>query len=80
MSRSTDISNAFKAASVTTSDATVIPATRALWIGGAGNVAVRMAGDGSLVTYSGASAGILPVQVDKVLSTGTTATSILALY
>jgi len=80
MSRSTDISNTYAAAAVTTSDATVIPKTRALWVGVAGNVAVRMAGDGSLVTFTGAAVGILPVQVDKVLSTGTTATTILALY
>ena len=80
MSRSTDISNTYAAAAVTTSDATVIPKTRALWVGVAGNVAVRMAGDGSLVTLTGAAVGILPVQVDKVLSTGTTATTILALY
>ena len=80
MSCSTDISNTYAAAAVTTSDATVIPKTRALWVGVAGNVAVRMAGDGSLVTFTGAAVGILPVQVDKVLSTGTTATTILALY
>ena len=80
MSRSTDISNTYAAAAVTTSDATVIPKTRALWVGVAGNVAVRMAGDGSLVTFTGAAVGIIPVQVDKVLSTGTTATTILALY
>ena len=80
MSRSTDISNAFAAAAVTTSDATVIPKCRALWVGVAGNVAVRHAGDGSLVTYSNVPVGVLPVQVDKVLSTGTTATTMLALY
>ena len=80
MSRSTDISNTFSAASVTPSDATVIPKTRAIWVGVSGNVAVRMAGDGTLVTFTGAPIGVLPVQVDKVLSTGTTATTMLALY
>lgn len=80
MSRSTDISNAYAAAAVTASDATIIPKTRALWVGVTGNVAVRMAGDGSLVTFTAVPVGVLPVQVDKVLSTGTTATTMLALY
>lgn len=80
MSRSTDISNSFSAAAVVPSDTTVIPKTRALWIGVAGNVAVRMAGDGTIVTFTGAPIGVLPVQVDRVLATGTTATTMLALY
>ena len=80
MSRSADISNAARAVAVTPNDTTVIQTTRALWVGVAGNVAVRMAGDGLTITFTGAPIGVLPVQVDKVLSTGTTATTILALY
>jgi hypothetical protein len=48
----------------------------AVWVGGAGNVAVRTE-DGTTVTFTGAQAGtILPVRVSQVLATGTTATAI----
>lgn len=71
---------AWSAAAITKHDTTVFGMTRALYIGGAGDVAVRMK-DGTLPIFVGATAGsILPIQVDKVLSTGTTATSMLALY
>lgn len=80
--RSKDIACAYGGAAVTKSDSTVIPTTRALWIGdissGAG-LAVRMA-NGDLVTLAGVLPGILPLQVDKVLSTGTTVASVIALY
>lgn len=66
---------------VTKSDATVFSQpTRSLWVGGAGNVAVRML-DGTLPIFVGVTAGaLLPVRVDQVLSTGTTATNIVGLY
>lgn len=64
---------------VTPSDSTVLPMTRGLYVGVGGNVAVTDI-NGS-VTYVGVGAGtILPVQVSQVLSTGTTASSIVALY
>lgn len=67
------------AAAVTPSDVTVLPPTTALWVGGAGTVAVQMA-DGTAVTFSGVTAGyLLPVSVTKVKSTGTSGTLILAL-
>jgi hypothetical protein len=78
MGRSTDISSAYGAAAVSTNDTTVIPTTRALYIGTTGNVAVRIGG--SNVTLPTVPVGVLPVQVDKVLSTGTTASNIFALY
>jgi hypothetical protein len=54
--------------------------TRALWIGGAGTLTVNMAGDGNSVLFSGISAGtLLPIQVSRVSSTGTTATLIVGL-
>jgi len=81
--RSTDISSAYGVAAVTKSDSTVIPTTRALWVGdvsSGGGLAVRMA-NGDLVTLAGVTSGqVVPLQVDKVLSTGTTAASIVALY
>lgn len=66
---------------VTKSDATVFSQpTRALWVGGAGDVAVRML-DQTTLTFAAVPAGqLLPIRVDKVLSTGTTATSIVGMY
>lgn len=67
------------ASSVTPSDTTEIRAT-CLFIGGAGNVAVEMAG-GQDVTFNGLAAGTqLFIEVSKVKSTSTTATNILALF
>ena len=54
--------------------------SRALYVGGGGDVKVDMYGSGT-VTFVGVSAGsLLPVRVDRVYSTGTTATSIVALW
>ena len=51
-----------------------------LYIGGAGNVRVLTAGQDD-VTFTGVNAGtFLPVQVIRVYSTNTTATTILALW
>ncbi len=66
---------------VTASDATTYNPTRALWVGGAGNVAVQFSSQDSAVTIVGVPAGtLLPVSVTKVMSTNTTATSIVALW
>lgn len=63
---------------VTKSDVTVLTNVRALYVGGAGDVAVTFA-DGTSATHVGVLAGsVLPVQATKVLSTGTTATNIVA--
>jgi hypothetical protein len=85
----TDLSNrsnnvvdpASNAAAVTPNDSTDLTYTsRALFVGGAGNVAVIMAG-GQTVTFTGVTAGaLLPVRVSRVLSTGTTATTITAVW
>lgn len=66
---------------VTKSDVTVFSQpTRALYVGGAGAVSVRML-DQTTVTFAAVPAGTtLPIRVDKVLSTGTDATSIVGLY
>lgn len=79
MSRSRDISSAYGAVAITPSDSTVIPTTRGVYVGVAGNVAVRMA-NGDLVTFTSAAVGEHSWQVDKVLSTNTTATTMIALY
>ena len=69
------------AASVTPNDgADLATASRALYIGGTGNVAVVTVG-GDTVTFANVpSAAILPVRVARVLATGTTATNIVALW
>ncbi len=67
------------AVAVTPNDSTVIPITRALYIGTTGNINVRMA-DEQVLVFSNVPVGIFPIQVDKVLSTSTTASNIVALY
>lgn len=72
--------SARRAAAVTLSDSAILENTRALYIGGAGNLKVTMV-EGGDVTFSGLNAGtILPIQVTKAYSTGSTATNIIALY
>ena len=70
------------AAAVTLSDSTVLtPTPRALYIGSGGDVVVTMAADGTDVTFANVPTGTkLPVRVSKVKATGTTASSIVALY
>lgn len=66
---------------ITKSDVTVLePPARAIYVGGTGDVAVRMSGDQTTPIFVGVPAGtVLPISVDKVLSTGTSATSIVGL-
>jgi len=65
---------------VTPSDATVLNC-RALWVGGAGNVAITASRDSAAVTLSGVPAGtVLPISASKVMATNTTATLIVALF
>lgn len=77
---SREISSAAGSVSVTESDTTVYdPPGRAVWVGGAGNLAVRMAGDESTPTFVGVQAGtMLSICVDQVLA-ATTATDIVLL-
>lgn len=69
------------ASQVTPSDAAdlaILP--RALYVGQAGNIALRMAG-GQDVTFQNLPAGsLLPVRPARVLATGTTASGIVALW
>lgn len=67
------------AVAITASDATIIPVTRALYVGTTGNIAVRMA-DGQEVTFKTVPVGVFPIQVDMVKSTATTAAEMFALY
>jgi hypothetical protein len=78
---------------ITASDTTDLPTTRAIYVGGTGDIAIVMpdhnlalgasaaAAQAVDVVFSNVSAGtILPVQAVRVLSTGTTATNLVALY
>lgn len=68
------------AAAVTPNDSTDLANTsRALSIGAAGTIAVDMVGIGDNVSLT-VEAGILPLCVTRVRSTGTTATGIVALW
>lgn len=71
----------FHAASVTPSDSNELTnASRALYVGGDGDLRVKMAG-GETVTFSGVVAGtLLPFRVRQVFSTSTTATNIVAVW
>lgn len=68
------------AAAVTPSDTTNLTKNSdALFIGGAGNIAVVMA-DGSTATFDAVPAGtVLPISVSRVNATNTTATLIISL-
>lgn len=70
------------AAAVTPADgANLANPAMALYVGGAGNVKVDTVGGQTGVTFTGVTAGsVLPIQVTKVYATGTTATTIVALY
>lgn len=71
---------------VTPADATDLPfaiqpmGTRALYVTGAGNVAVNLAGGGTAVLTGLVAGQIVIISVTRILATGTTATGILALY
>lgn len=53
--------------------------TRAIYVGGSGNLAVTM-WDGGNITFSGLPAGaLLPIRVSAILNSGTTATNVIGL-
>lgn len=81
--------SALNAFTITKSDTTVFPSqpntsgvcvTKAVYVGGAGDVAVTMAG-GQIVIFVGVPAGtILPISISQLRSTNTSATSCLGLW
>ena len=70
---------AANAVAVTPSDSVDLAyVTRALYVGGAGDVSVQM---GATVSFIGVQAGsVLPIRVSRVNAAGTTATGIVALW
>jgi hypothetical protein len=72
---------AANAAAVTPHDGTNLSTTtRALWVGGAGDVAVEMLGSGTIVLAGIPAGTLLPIRVTRVNSTNTDATDIVALW
>lgn len=66
---------------ITPSDSTDLAnVSRAIYVGGAGNIVVTPAGGGSNVTLTVVAGAVLPIRVSRVLSTGTTATGLVNLY
>ena len=80
MATSKNIAAAADAVSVTAGSTITKTPTRALYIGSAGNIKVKMA-SGNDATLTGLVAGsIYPFAVTYVYSTSTTASGIVALY
>jgi hypothetical protein len=68
------------AATITPADSDLDDVTRAVYVGGAGDLAVQMLG-GEIVTFVAVPAGsLLPIRVKQIRSTNTTATSIVSLF
>jgi hypothetical protein len=74
--------SARNAAVVTPNDSTDLGnVTRGVFVGGAGNLNVNMAGVGTEVTFTGVPAGaFLPICVSRIRSTSTTCTNIVAFW
>lgn len=54
--------------------------TRAIYVGGAGNLVVTMADNVDATFYNVLAGTVLPIQIKRVKSTGNTATNILGMY
>lgn len=70
-----------KITGITPSDTATVPrGTKALWVEGTGDVTVQMYGAQTTFKFTGVPAhSLLPIQPQKVMATGTTATNINAL-
>lgn len=81
MSQSVRLMQNQGATTVTPSDANLLGnTTTGIFVGGAGNLSVVMS-DNTTVTLTGVTAGtFLPISVQQIKATGTTATNIVAFY
>lgn len=77
-----NIDAARKCYAITPSDSVELPfIPRGIYVGGAGNIAVKLLDDDNAVTLVGCLAGsILPIRPKNVMATNTTATNLVALY
>ncbi|MGT2429252.1 spike base protein, RCAP_Rcc01079 family [Cupriavidus basilensis] len=75
-------SPAVKAAAVTPNDSVVFdPPSKAIYVGGSGDLTVVLADDTNPVTFTSVQGGLpYPLMVKKVMLTGTTATGLVMLY
>lgn len=81
MATLSDMTPARGAIAITPHNTNVLtPVTRALYVGGAGNIKVEMS-NGTVVTFTGVLAGsLLPIRVRIVFDDDTTATAMIGLY
>lgn len=69
------------AVDLSSTDATIAPPSRGIYVSGAGDVKVDLVGGQTGITFAAVPAGsILPVQVSKIYKTGSTATSMVVLW
>lgn len=69
------------AEAVTPSDSTALSGVRAVYVGGAGDLAVRFPGNPVSVVFASVAAGsMLDIKPEYIMSTDTTATNIVACY
>ncbi len=72
---------AIRAVSITPHDTNELAtATRAIYVGVAGDVTATLARDSASVLFKAMPVGVHPISVKLVKSTGTTATNIVGLY
>lgn len=69
---------AFDASAQKSDTVDLVPAARALYVGGAGDLKVTLL-DGSVAVFSGFAGGFFPVSVKRLWSNGTNATLVLGL-
>ena len=75
------VTTANKHAAVTASDVTVFDEESSIYVGVTGDIALVLEGSSTSVTYVGVPSGtFLAVNAKQVLSTGTTATSIVRMF
>ena len=68
-------------ADVTPSDATIYnPPMRGMFVGGSGVIKLLAQGDSAASTWQAFPGMYIPVEIKKVLATGTTATGLVALW
>lgn len=69
-----------KSADITPNDTTVFEVTKAVYVGGAGDLVCHLVGDGGNRTFKNVPAGaILDIRIDKVLTTSS-ASYLVGLY
>lgn len=77
----TDLPARFAAAVMPADGADLGYETRGVYIGGGGNLNVDMAGDGATVLFTGLPSGaFLPISVQRIRATSTTATGIVGVW